>query len=112
MKKEMLKSAASWILRLCAILTIFITFNSLDYAFAGGGVTLTVSCTIPVIAGLNSGTIQQQSTRPQDTQLAVQNQGYTLPKEIKTPAPSMLQADKEISKPAASPMLVQTFYSR
>jgi len=96
------------ILGICAILAIFITFGGFGLAQAA---TLSVSCTVPAIAGANAGSIQQASTRPETSQQqpVAQEQGYTLPKDIKTPVASMLQTD---SKPAAASMLVQTFYSR
>ena len=114
MKKNTLKSAVSLILRLSAILTIFITLNGLDFAFAQGA-SLTISCSIPSIAGVNAPLIEQKTTRAQDNQAAIQQQSTTIQNDIKTQSPAMLQTEKETTlqgSQSAAPMLIKTFYSR
>jgi hypothetical protein len=110
-KRKGIKSAVSLILRFSVILTIFLTLSNLDFALAEG-VTLTVSCTMPSIPGLNAPMIEEKSTRTQDNQGAVQQQATTFQNDIKTQNPSILQTDKETTAQSAAPMLIKTFYSR
>jgi hypothetical protein len=112
-KKKVIKSVVSLILRFSVILTIFLTFSNLDFALAE--VSLTVSCIMPVIAGINTPMIEQESVRPQTSETTTQQQMNAVQNEIKTQTPSMLQADKEgimQGSQTAVPIVIKTLYSR
>ncbi|GEM_PF-3523853 len=115
MKKKVLKSAVSLILRLSAVLTIFLTLSNLDLALAES-ITLSVSCTIPAIAGINAPMIEQESTRlATDEKNTVNGQINAAQDQMQERSPSMLQAEKEdqLQQGAKSmPILIKTLYSR
>ncbi len=116
MKKKLIRSVVSLILRFFMILTIFLTLSNLDFALAGETLTLTATCTVPAIAGLNAPMIEQESTRvATDEKNTVNQQTNTAQRQMQERLPSMLQAEKEtqLQQGAATiPVLIKTLYSR
>ncbi|MFH0738317.1 MAG: hypothetical protein V2A59_00445 [Candidatus Omnitrophota bacterium] len=107
MKRKVIKSAVSLILRFSVILTIFLTLSNLDFALAGDSLTLSVTCTIPAVAGLNAPMIEQESVRNTPTAQEMS--------AIQTPVPSMLQTENNMNLQEGTtviPIITKTLYSR
>ena len=84
-----------------------------DVALAGEGVSLSISCTIPAIPGVNAPLIEEQ--KPQiKTDTPTQPTAAAVKEETLQQAPAMIQQDnqKETSENQATLVMVKTLYSR
>jgi len=103
------------------ITVLLIIFSLAGLAEASGSFTVSVSCSIPEIPGLNAPLIEEETTNantaPSLTQVAVekkQNTGNEMPKN--QPAPATIQEDGQVKAVLAegevSRAIVKTAYSR
>ncbi len=85
-------------------------------ALAGNNISLTMSCTIPAIPGLNAPLIEQETTKTQQPSVATMQQQVIPQKEAPEETSVIVQEDsqevKEASQNAAPILMVKTFYSR
>lgn len=93
------------------ILILSMTINAL----AGDSVSLTMSCTIPAVPGLNAPFIEKETTKIQPPVSPVIEQ-QIMPLEAQPETPAMIQEDgqstKENPEETAQIVMVKTFYSR
>ena len=103
------------IIRVTLIL-IAVLFALYDAAQAGGNtLTLTVTCSIPRIAGMNTPLIEKDEVRTGEAGKNIQTE-MNVQEALKGQKPMMLQEDKEqniqFPQGAMLPVLTKTFYSR
>jgi len=83
-------------------------------AHAGDGISLSISCTIPAIPGVNVPLIEEETLKTQtDTHIAQKTEPQ---KETQSETPTMIQEDNQeeklIGEEQNSLVLVKTLYSR
>ena len=96
------------------IIGLMILISLTNTAHAGDGISLSISCTIPAILGLNVPLIEEQTLK---TQANIHMEQKTEPqKETLEQSPEMIQEDtqgeKLIGEEQNSLVLVKTLYSR
>ena len=103
MKRNWIKSIAS----------LIILLSLANVVFAGDSLSLSISCTIPVIPGVNAPLIEQETSKTVETAA----QPKAKPEErIQPQTPTMIQEDSQEEKTASdgqkSAVIVKTIYSR
>jgi len=107
------------VILLSAILTIFTT---LPVPAMAGSITLTATCSIPAIPGVNSPMLESQSTstetNPREGEKATPQNPISAQNAAREQLPTIMQ--EEVAKPAQHPvaanpaalMITRTLYSR
>lgn len=95
-------------------LLIVLAFLSANTVFAGDSLSLSISCTIPAIPGLNAPLIEEETSRIETGTSAQQKPESG--KETQPQTPALIQQDtqeeKIISEGQKSLVTVKTLYSR
>jgi len=117
--RKVKKSFWELIILLSAILTIFITLP--DPAMAANSITLTATCTIPSLPGVNAPILEKQSmSNPAEAEKAMaQENAANAQNPAREQLPTIMQeeAARATQQPmapnaAVAPMLIRTLYSR
>ena len=95
------------------VLGIIILLSLAGISFAGDSHTISVSCTIPEIPGVNAPAVVEEKTVKIDTSIPAQQEVETQ-EETKKHAVIQEETEKEVlmAKQQNSSVVVQTIYSR